>query len=69
MRDAVYEKGSEKLDYYKVKKPDTTEGDYIVSHWTLPSFELSLNIEFTSMGINDSRDFHSKKISETDFNR
>jgi len=69
MRDAVYEKGSEKLDYYKVKKPDTREGDYIVSHWTLPSFELSLNIEFTSMGINDSRDFHSKKISETDFNR
>lgn len=69
MRDAVYEKGSEKLDYYKVKKPDTREGDYIVEHWSLPSFELSLDVEFTAMSLKDSKDFHSNKISETEFNR
>ena len=69
MRDAVYEKGTERLDYYKAKKPDTREGDYIVEHWSLPSFELSLNVEFTSMSLNNSKDFHSNKISETEFNQ
>lgn len=69
MRDAVYKRGSEKLDFFKVKKPDTREGDYIVEHWRLPSFELSLNIEFATMSLKDSKDFHSNKISESEFNK
>jgi hypothetical protein len=72
MRDASYEKGSEKLDFYKIKKPNTIEGDYEYENWEVPSFELSLNIEYTknTKYTSDSfHDFQSNKISESEFNK
>ena len=66
MVDASYKQGSEKLDYYKVKRPNTIEGDYEVEHWQLPSYELNLNTEFTKGSFNT---FRSNKITEVDFNK
>jgi len=66
MVNPTYERGTEKLDYYKVKGPNTVEGDYEYENWRLPSFELSLNIKYTKGNFNT---FHSNKITETEFNR
>lgn len=66
MIDPIYKRGSEKLDYYKVKRPNTIEGDYEVEHWQLPSYELDLNTEFTKGSFNT---FRSNKITEVDFNK
>ena len=66
MRDATYKKGSEKLDFYKIKKQNTVEGDYEYENWEIPSYELSLNVKYTQGGFNS---FSSNKISEGEFNR
>lgn len=69
LRDATYEKGTNTLDFYKVKKPNTYEGDYVYENWSLPSFELSLNIEYTKGNSNGFNSFLSNTISEQDFNK
>jgi hypothetical protein len=66
MRDPSYEKGSEILDFYIIKKPNTIEGDHEYRNWQIPSFELALNIEYTKKNFNS---FHANKISETEFNK
>lgn len=66
MRDPSYEKGVETLDFYKIRKPNTVEGDYEYKNWEIPSFELSLNVVYTK---NSFKSFHSNKISETEFNK
>ncbi len=66
--DAVYEIGSDKLDYYRESKPDTYEGNYVVHHWSLPSFELSLDVNFSKGGSGGGSHFHSNKTSKKEFN-
>jgi uncharacterized protein YgiM (DUF1202 family) len=72
MRDASYEKGSETLDFFKIKKQNTIEGNIEYENWDVPSFELSLNIEYTKNTKYTSERFHdfkSNKISESEFNK
>lgn len=66
MVDATYKRGSEKLDFYKIKGPNTYEGNYEVEHWQVPSYQLELNTTFTKGSFNT---FKSNKITETDFNK
>jgi hypothetical protein len=66
MVDAVYKKSSQKLNYYNSKQPTTIEGDYEVSHWNVPSFDLELNVEYTKDSFNT---FQASKTTELDFNR
>ncbi len=65
MKNAMYEKGSEILDFNLVKRPDTREGNRIYENWDIPSFELSLDV-IESIGISQS--FRSYDISEEEFN-
>jgi len=61
----VYKQGSDKLDFYKVKKPNVfIDGDEY-ENWELPSYELSISIEYGKGGST----FRSNKITEEDFNR
>lgn len=64
MVDATYEKSSDKLDFYKIRKANTIEGDYEYKNWVVPSYELSLNLKFTKGSLEN---FHSNKISESEF--
>jgi len=66
MRDPSYEKGAEILDYFKVKKPNIIKEDHEYENWEIPSYELSLNIEYTK---NNFKSFHANKISENEFNK
>ena len=66
MVDAVYKKSSQNLNYYKSKQPTTIEGDYEVSHWNIPSFDLELNVEYTK---DSFKTFQASKTTELDFNR
>jgi len=65
--DPSYKEGSSTLDYRKVKKPNTYINGHEYENWTLPSFELSLNVEYgNDDGFNTLK---SSKISEDQFNK
>ena len=65
--DPSYKEGSSTLDYRKVKKPNTIEDGKEYENWSLPSFELSLNVEYgKDDGFNSLK---SNKISEDQFNK
>jgi hypothetical protein len=66
MKNAHYEKGTDILDYYKVKQPDKRIGNEVYENWIVPSFELILDVLSS-----DNRDdtFKSKNISEKEFNK
>jgi|GEM_PF-742964 len=64
-KDAIYEKGTEELDYYKIKKPNQTIGNSVYESWDIPSYELHL--EVVSSNYLDA--FDANKISEEEFNR
>lgn len=66
--DPTYKKGSETLDYYRKRKPDTVDGDYVYKNWEVPSYRLSLNIEY-SFSAFKGNNFNSVKISEKEFNQ
>ena len=66
MKNAQYEKGSEILDFYKIKKPNQTIGDKTYENWSVPSFELSLDI-IVAKGTKST--FKSNDISEATFNQ
>lgn len=66
MRNALYEKGIEILDYNKIRKPDERVGNDIYENWSVPSFELSLDLIMTKTS---KRTFKSNNISEADFNK
>jgi hypothetical protein len=66
MKDALYEKGSEILDFNKIKQPNKRIGDKIYENWSLPSFELSLDV-IVSKGSKST--FKSNDISEEEFNK
>jgi hypothetical protein len=66
IKNAHYEKGDEKLDFYKVKQPDQIIGDKIYKNWTVPSFALFLDVIIQTQG---KSTFNSKNISEAEFNK
>ena len=65
MKNAMYEKGTEILDYKLIKRPNTRVGNNDYENWDVPSFELSLDV-IETIGI--SQDFKSTDISEEEFN-
>ncbi len=66
MKNAQYEKGSEILDFNKIQKPNQRIGDKIYENWSVPSFELSLDIIVTK---GTKSTFKSNDISEAVFNQ
>jgi uncharacterized protein YgiM (DUF1202 family) len=66
LRDATYKKSDQNLDFHKVRKENTFKGNDIYSNWEVPSYELSLNIEYTRGGFSS---FQSNRISEREFNK
>lgn len=66
MRNAQYERGSETLDFNKIKRPDRYVGNEVYENWSVPSFELSLDV-IVSKGTKSS--FKSNDISEAEFNK
>jgi hypothetical protein len=66
MKNAQYEKGSEILDFNKIQKPNQRIGDKIYENWSVPSFELSLDVIVTK---GTKSTFKSNDISEADFNK
>jgi hypothetical protein len=65
MKNAQYEKGSETLNFKKVKKPNQRIGDNIYENWSVPSFELLLDVIVTK---GTASTFKSSNISEAEFN-
>jgi hypothetical protein len=65
MKNAIYEKGTDILDFYKIAKPDEVVGNSVYKNWEVPSYELSLDVLATS----DYNDFNAKTINESEFNR
>lgn len=66
MKNALYEKGSEILDFNKIKQPNERIGDKTYENWRVPSFELSLDVIVTK-GAKPT--FKSTDISEAEFNK
>lgn len=66
MQNSQYEKGTEILDFNKIKQPDKVIGNIVYENWRIPSFELSLDVVFTNKNKNT---FKANDISETEFNR
>lgn len=66
MKNALYEKGSQTLNFNKIMKPDEIIGNNIYKRWSIPSFELLLNV-ITKLGTKPT--FNSNGISEAEFNR
>ncbi len=66
MKNAQYEKGSEILDFNKIKQPNERIGNSIYENWSVPSFELSLDVIVTK---GTKSTFKSNDISEAEFNK
>ncbi len=68
MQNPHYERGTDQLNFFRKELPSTKEGDYLVKHWSIPSYELYLSIDYHTLGFDKSKNFISKKISEVEFN-
>jgi hypothetical protein len=66
MKDAQYEKGSDILDFNKIKQPNKKIGEKIYENWSVPSYELSLDVIETK---SKNTEFKSNDISEAEFNK
>lgn len=66
VHNALYKKGEQVLDYHKEYNGTTTDGDYITTHYNLPSFSLSLNVVSTDF---DPNTYNTNSISEEEFNK
>jgi uncharacterized protein YraI len=64
---SIYEKGTEILDFNKKKEPNEYIGNQVYENWSVPSFELELDVYTTSKYNID--EFKSSNISEADFNK
>lgn len=65
MEDPLYEKGSDILDFNKIKQPNQRIGNDVYENWSVPSFELFLDVIKKKGG----KSFKSNKISEAEFNK
>jgi len=65
IKNALYEKGIEILDFNKIKKPNQRIGNDVYENWSVPSFELALDVIVTKEG----KTFKSNDISEAEFNQ
>lgn len=68
LRDPVYKKGDQNLNFEKTRKENKVIGDKEYSNYYISYFKLALNNEFVK-GLNKMKTFNSKKISENDFNQ
>jgi hypothetical protein len=66
MQNAQYEQGVQVLDFNKIKKPNTYIDGKEYENTQIPSYKLSLDVKWST---EQSRQFVSKDMSETEFNR
>lgn len=66
MKNALYEKGTEILDFNLIQKPDERIGNNVYKNWDVPSFELLLDV-YQTYGSTNS--FKASNISEEEFNK
>ena len=67
MSNAKYEKGSEILKFKLIKQPDKTIGNDVYENWSVPSYELFLDI--VQPKESKEKVFVAKNISEEEFNK
>ena len=65
MENPSYKKGDDILDFNKIKKPNQIIGNDVYENWSVPSFELFLDVIVTKGG----KTFKSDNISEAEFNK
>lgn len=65
MNNSLYKKGTDILDFYKIKMPDTVEGRYVYENWEIPSYEIELDV---IVGILDEN-LDTMVISVDEFNK
>ena len=63
---ALIDTCTDTLDFNKVKKPNKTIGDKTYENWSIPSYELSLDV-IVKKGTKST--FKSNDISEAEFNK
>lgn len=66
VKNAQYEKGTQILDYNKIKEPDSKIGNSNYENWSVPSYELLLDV---IIGNNKDSRFKKSEISEREFNK
>ncbi len=67
MNNANYEKGTKILNFKLIKQPDKTIGNDVYENWSVPSYELFLDIIESKNS--KEKAFVSKNISEAEFNK
>lgn len=65
-QNALYEKGTDILNYEKVKLPNKYINGEEYENWSIPSFELKLDVVITN---SKGKSFKSSNISEKEFNK
>ncbi len=65
IKNPLYERGNNILDFNKIKEPNQRIGNEVFENWSIPSFELFLDVIKTKGG----KSFKSKNISEAEFNK
>lgn len=66
INNAHYTKGKDILDYHKVRQPDKKIGNDVYQNWSIPSYELSLDLIIDK---SSGTTFKSNDISESEFNQ
>jgi curved DNA-binding protein CbpA len=65
VKNAIYKRGEEILDFNKIYKGITNDGEYEYTNYEIPSFSLSLDVISSAF---DSNNFETNNISEEEFN-
>jgi len=65
VQNSIYKKGDEILDFHKIYKNVTVEGDHKYANYNIPSYSLSLDVIKSAF---DTNNFDTNVISEDEFN-
>jgi hypothetical protein len=65
VQNSIYKKGDEILDFNKIYKGVTVDGDNKYTNYQIPSFSLSLDVIKNAF---DANNFETDAISEDEFN-
>ena len=66
VHNALYKKGNQALDFHEQYKGTTVDGNHETTHYTVPSYTLSLDVVATDF---DPNIYHTNSITEDEFNR
>jgi hypothetical protein len=66
VHNALYKKGNQALDFHEQYNGTTDDGNYETTHYTVPSYSLSLDVVATDF---DPNIYHTNSITEDEFNK